>query len=247
VCSPGAEAEWQLIKGTHFLVYYKDSAEFAQRVSLAAEEDYGTITTDLSYAKRDNFWLWKDRVEIHIYSTRKDFVKETGSPAWAVGLASYKRKEIATYAGSEEFLKSVLLHEMTHLLFREFVGFEGEPPLWLNEGVAQWEEKGKRQGSLQLVKRLSDENKLIPLAELVLMDANKVSNGGKGTEFYAESVSLVEYLVHAQGTDKFRTFCGQIRDGKKLDDALRFTYPDSIRSISELEGGWKRHFADEGR
>lgn len=33
---------------------------------------------------------------------------------------------------------------MTHLIFIEFVGFDKVIPLWLNEGVAQWEDRSKR-------------------------------------------------------------------------------------------------------
>jgi len=246
-CSVSAAPEWQKIGSTHFFVYYRDSADFAEKVSREAEEDYSAITADLAYEKRDNFWLWNDRVSIYIYRDRNDFLSQTLSPEWSAGFASYKRKEIATFAGSEEFLKSLLRHEMTHLLFREFIGFEKDPPLWLNEGLAQWEERGKREGSLRLVRRLRDQNRLISLTALVRMEIRNVADGGEADEFYAESVSVVEYLIHSQGADKFRLFCGQIRDGKTLDDALRFTYPDSIRNITELESGWKQYFAGEGQ
>jgi hypothetical protein len=240
--SAGEEAsEWHMLKGRHFIVYYSGSQDYAGKVSATAEADYAKIMSDLSYVKRDDFWLWDKRVGIYIYGTRSEFVKQTAAPEWAAGSSSYKKKQIATFEGSEEFLKTVLLHEMTHLLFRDSIGFEGEAPLWLNEGLAQWEEGDKRDGVMKTVKLLQAQNRLMSLADLTRVDVQQITDSGKVREIYAQSASLVGYLMKVHGPDGFAKFCRELRDGKDINDALRFTYPDSIRSIGALESAWKRY------
>ena len=46
--------------------------------------------------------------------------------------------------------ENVLTHELTHIIFREYVGFGWNVPLWLDEGVAMFMEKKK---SVSMMKR----------------------------------------------------------------------------------------------
>jgi len=97
-----------------------------------------------------------------------------------------------------------------------------------------------------VVRTRQEEHALLPAlaATMRRIDPGIVTDGGKAAEFYAESVSLVEYLIRKYGADSFAKLCSQIRDGKELNDALRFTYPDSIRSIESLESGWRQYLTD---
>jgi hypothetical protein len=58
-------------------------------------------------------------------------------------------------------------------------------------------------------------------------------------------VSLVDFLVRKYGSLRFRTFCGHVRDGKSVDGALRFTYPESIRNMDALEKAWREYVTKE--
>jgi hypothetical protein len=236
-----ADEEWQVVKAEHFIVYYKSTQAFAEKVAHAAEEDYQRIMNDLGFAKRDDFWLWKNRVSIYVCRTRDEFMAATGAPKWAAGKSVYKKKEIVTFGDSSGFLGSVLPHEITHLVFRDFVGFEGDVPLWLNEGVAQWEESSKREASTRLTKGLLNQNRLMSLEQLTRLDIRKVDDSGKAVEFYAQAASLVGYLIREHGSERFRKLCGQLRDGKDLNDALRFTYSDTVPSMKELESAWRKY------
>jgi len=56
------------------------------------------------------------------------------------------------------------------LFFREFVGFKNDIPVWLNEGVAQLQEKGKKEAGEQRAAGLLAAGKLLSLGELAGMD-----------------------------------------------------------------------------
>jgi hypothetical protein len=77
------------------------------------------------------------------------------------------------------------------------------------------------------------------------MDVQKLIADGKAGEFYAQSVSLVGFLIEQHGSERFRIFCGQLRDRKDLEDALRFAYPESLRNIVDLERAWKKYMLEQ--
>lgn len=243
--SPAATPEWQVVKGKHFLVYYSTNSAFAEKVSSKAEEYYSGIASELGFEKADNFWLWDKRVKIYIYSSRDGFANATGAPDWATGKAVTSRREIHTFSGDNSFTESVLPHEMTHLIFREFTGFKEEVPLWLNEGLAQWEEPAKRKELVRIARDMVARNRYIPLPAMTSVDVKKLVAAGNPGEFYAQAASLVGYLIEKHGSERFRKLCGKLRDGKAMDDSLRFAYPDTIRNIDDLEKAWKKYIVEQ--
>ncbi len=237
-CADKDEHFWKELKGRHFVVRYEDDVSLARRVLHAAEGYYKAILDDLGFRRSDNFWLWENRAKITIYKDKHDFVSATGSPAWAAGKANYSNREIETFGSSDVFLKSRLPHELTHLIFRDFIGFDGEVPLWLDEGVAQWEEKEGRDLKLSQVRKLQKTGSLIPLETFTDMDIRQVKSSARVQAFYAQAVSVVGYLITVGGKSKFTRLCRQLRDGKQLNEALRFTYPRTTRSIQALQVAW---------
>jgi hypothetical protein len=229
--------DWQTLKGTHFLVQHRGQAPFAAEALRAAEAAYGRVSGDLGFERRDGFWLFERRVTIRIYETREAFSLATGAPAWASGKASYSRREISGHAEGGDFIHSVLPHEVGHLVFREFVGFSGDIPLWLDEGVAQWEQPERRARHREAARALAARNELIPLRDLINMDPRCERDADRVNRFYAEAVSLVGYLV-GQGSGRFTVMCRQLRDGRSLEDAARAAYGAQFRTLTDVEVGW---------
>ncbi len=248
--------DWQELKSEHFIIYYPQDGKFAKEVLDKAEEYYQKIADDLGYPRHSEFWTWDKRVKIYLYPDHSSFLKATAQPTWSQGMADYTNKKIVSYIWSHGFLESLLPHEMAHLIFRDFVGFKGEVPLWLDEGIAQWEEETKRIESKRMAKQLLNQNEFIPLEEMMKLDVRKIKEednvsihsipitfSGKNlvTVYYIQAVSLVDFLVERYGTSDFVHFCRQLRDGKTLEEGLRFAYPTSIQNIEELEEKWKEY------
>lgn len=233
--------DWQELKGDHFIVYYGADEAFARAVLRKAEYCYSRVASDLGYVRYANFWQWDKRVKIMIYPDQSSFLSATGQPSWSIGNANYSKKEISSFAGCERFVEETLPHEITHLIFRDFVGFRGQVPLWLDEGVAQWQEPSKKQVVRFLVRQLYDQKKLLTLQTLTHTDVRQVSDDQAAQNFYVQSASLVGFLIDKYGTERFAELCRQLRDGKSLNDALRFVYPSQMRDLSELEDQWLAH------
>lgn len=245
--------DWQEIKGDHFIVFYKDNQDFARDVSRKSEYYYNRIASDLGYVRYSNFWQWDKRVKVFIYQDQDSFLGATGQPAWSIGNANYSKKEINSYSGCDKFLDGTLPHEIAHLIFRDFVGFpakggsafggKGTIPLWLDEGVAQWEEKPKHDIVKALIKQLYDQKKLLSLSDLTRMDVSKIAENERAQDFYVQAASLMGFLIEEYGADNFAQFCRELRDGKNLDDSLRFTYPTEMRNLEEMERHWLKYIS----
>jgi hypothetical protein len=234
-----ADEPWQEVKSSHFVVYFLKDQNFAKNVSNNAERYYKTIADDLGYSRRSNFWQWDNRVKIYIYEDRGSFIKLGNYPGWSEGIADYRLKAIFTYSGSGNFTASILPHEIAHLIFRDFVGLENRAiPMWLDEGVAQWEEPEKRSQIKRAIKSVYAGNDAMPLDQFTAFDITRVKDETLVRNYYIQAMSLVDFMVGEYGSDRFVIFCRNLRDGKTLEDALRFSYPTSMRNIDDLEDKW---------
>lgn len=233
--------EWQVEKSDHFFVYHQNDSTLALQVKKESERYYKEIAEEIGFRRYSNFWTWDNRCKIYIYPSKKEFLSETGQPAWSAGSADYQKRTIATYRDSENFLNSLLPHELTHLIFRDFVGFKGEIPLWLDEGLAQFMEKEKREANRATVKKIVAEGSYIPLRTLTQMDVRGSNNTALVALFYAQASLLVGFLIKEEGSEKFTAFCRQLRDRKNIDEALRFAYPGQFRTVEELDQSWVQY------
>ena len=259
--------DWQELKGNHFIVYYTSQKTFAKQVLHKAEVYYKRIALELGYPRYSKFWLWDDRVKIYIYPDKSSFLKATNQPEWSEGMADYLNKQIVSYSWNTGFLESLLPHEMAHLIFRDFVGFKGEIPLWLDEGVAQWAEEARRNQFKAVIKQNFNNNTLLSLRDMMILDIRNVdteeriyvrstrtkdnqqgvlllSGDNLISAYYIQAASLIGFLIEKHGSRKFAVFCRELRDGKSLEEALKSSYPSSIRNLEELEDKWRKYLSE---
>jgi hypothetical protein len=265
-CNPSVSSAlyWQELKGDHFIIKYTDNKKYAQEVITKSECHYTRIADRLGYARYTDFWTWNNRVVIYIYPDHTSYLQSTGQMEWSEARADYRKKEISMYMGNQIFLETVLPHEIAHLIFRDFVGFKGEVPLWLDEGVAISRQEEATTTFKKQIKELYDRSALLTLKDMTTLDFKNESSktsfhhvlmkdNSKGyvlmqpndfiAVFYAESASIVNFLIENYGLDRFTEFCRQLRDGKKLDEALRKTYTQEIPDIDHLEKKWREYIS----
>jgi len=260
-----AQENWLEKKSEHFIVYFSRGHEdFAEEVADKAETFYDSIAEDLGYVRYSNFWKWDKRVKIYIFPDHRSYLKATGEQEWSHGIADYYKKTIISYAWGKGFLTTLLPHEMAHLIFRDFVGFKGEVPLWLDEGVAQWEEKELKHERKMFVRDLTRRNLLLSLNTLMHEDIRRINSDQivtmqtvdaftgetftkqvSGEEFvqmyYVQAFSLVGFLIERYSADNFLVFCRQLRDGKTIADALKFAYPQNMRDLTSMQKQWQEY------
>ncbi|RKY33687.1 MAG: hypothetical protein DRP69_06060 [Candidatus Duberdicusella sinuisediminis] len=251
--------EWKELKGEHFIIYVLKEDAFSQEALRRAEKYYQDIAHYLGYARYSNFWTWDNRVKIYIYPDKKSYLKYSGQPQWSEGMANYTNKQILTYRGAKSFLDSILPHEITHLLFRDFIGFESKVPLWLDEGVAQWAQEKDRRKIMEFMKQSFDKGIVLSFKDMMNIDVNKInsidsihiryalqkeptlmflSGDNLVKLFYLQSASLVGFLIERHGNSRFTDFCRYLKRGEPLDSSLRKAYPKLITDLDQLQSLW---------
>ncbi len=262
-----ATVPWQQVTSEHFVVYYTGADEFARDVLDRAEVYYKRIATELGYPRYQDFWTWDKRVKIYVYPDRASYQTATAQQHWSEGMADYQNKRIMSYAWNKGFVESLLPHEMAHLIFRDFVGFKGEVPLWLDEGVAQWAEEAKRPQVKEYARTLYENDSALSVTDMMKLDVRRVSSGEKvfvrstrtksgepgvlflsGDQlvnaYYMQAVSMVGFLLEKYSASDFATFCRNLRDGDSFEEALRAAYPTHFRTVEEFESAWRKYISE---
>jgi len=228
-----ASETWNNIeKSKHFLIYYQDaSSDYINRLAREAEHYYRNITEYLGFVRFD-FWIWDNRCKIFLYPDAEKYLGTTGVVSWSRGHVQVVKKEISTYIWQEMFFDTILPHEIGHIIFREFVGYNKALPLWLDEGVACMQEYESKE-------RLATAKCLVNLNLYThLQDLSKIRDSGVIIPliFYNESASIVDFLLRRFGRNKFVDFCRSLRDEPDWEQSLRGVY--KLRGLEELEKLW---------
>jgi hypothetical protein len=236
-----AASDWLVEKSSHFVVYYKHASnDFIEELIERSEDYYNKIAEKLGFRRYD-FWLWDNRAKIYIYDDAQSYQAATHQPAWSSGCAMITDKIIHTFPYAKGFFETTLPHELGHIIFREFVGFDNyEIPLWLDEGVSSYQEDFKRQIGNRIVRAAIENNKLISLEKLSDFDPKLTGDRELVDLFYAEAVSVIDYLISEFGVDSFVIFCQALRDKRDLERAIASSYP--FESIEKLGLAWERSF-----
>ncbi|OGR61821.1 MAG: hypothetical protein A2X31_01400 [Elusimicrobia bacterium GWB2_63_22] len=229
----GLDPGFKTVETAHFSVQAYGS-DAAARYASACEANYGRIMQDLGLysfvpARPYSVTVYKDAPEYHL---------KTGQPDWSGG-AAYGNA-LLLYEG--EGLEAIMAHEMTHLIFNEFMGLSQPSSLrWLNEGVAVYQEGRSNQTSAtyyaSLVKSLVAPNP-IPFSQMVNLVPQSESRTGV-ERWYAQSGSVAGFLVRQGGSFNFYMFLGKLKAGADLDRALAETYSGLWRNLEDVERTWK--------
>lgn len=247
-----AQSQMRERKSMHFIVNY-DSAvhrSFVDKLIAEAEDSYRAIAKDLNFF-RDEPWVFDKRAKIYVYKDQKEYLEKTGMPDWSYGAANINSKEVHTFDGAWKIFKYTLVHELTHLIFKEFIGDRGRIPLWLNEGAAMYMEHKAHRGRLAGRVKLVLAKEFIPMKEFMTMnfsDIEQVSNPEGSLQgddyvsaFYLQSFSLVNFLIKKYNNFRFGVFCREIAKGTDPEKALFEAY-NSLRDYEKLEAQWRRFY-----
>ncbi|MCX5712263.1 MAG: peptidase MA family metallohydrolase [Candidatus Omnitrophica bacterium] len=229
---------WTTRKSDHFVVCYQDAPlEYVDQILDKAEGYYNSITEELGFTRFKDFWTWDKRTRIYLYNSRADYQKQAKQPKWSAAGTNVISKQIYCFVNMNNFFDNILPHELGHIIFREFIGFERQLPLWFDEGLVSYLEKDYRQERLLIAKKLRFTRSFMTLDELSLQNKGNML---MPDIFYAEAASIFEYLVHEGGHEKLVEFCRHLRELRKDQDwivALNSVY--GFKDLAELDNNWQ--------
>jgi hypothetical protein len=233
------ESGWNVVETNHFRVYHVDQPKQACKAAEAAEEARAS-----AYHKwfTDDCPEWERRGEVFIFATARDYSAATGTPPQSPGHSEIRAeagrivmRRIHVHADVTGMVSAVLPHEVTHTVLAGQFGNK-QVPRWADEGMAVLDEPSERIDShLQALGRMREAGQLFTTREL--LGLKDYPEPRRLRAFYAQSVSLTEFLTKAKSPRDFVQF---VRDGEVdgYETALKHTYG---WDFDELEQRWRKH------
>lgn len=218
-------------EGGHFLVKFEggENATAGHLIGLLLEEAYLKVGRDLGHYP-------DDRIEALLYS-REAFRDITKSPSWAGAIYDGRIKLPAGGVTEKtSLLESVIFHEYTHAVVRELS--KGRAPVWLNEGVAQYEEGQSSAPYANALSGLASKGvlRLRPFEGSFMGLAAREAQAA-----YILSLSATEYIIREFGLFSVRSIFERLGEGMTADDAISASLGISYE---ELEKRWAASLLD---
>ncbi len=243
--------DWKKQESNHFVIYYNNASQkFLDRVLERAESCYRKVAQELGYFREDP-WLRSKKALIYVFDNKEKYLDETGMPEWSQGSSLPLEKRINTYAGAYPFLDYTIIHEVTHIIFAEFLGNK-RAPLWLEEGVAVFMER--RDSALKLKEKMADlirKDNYIPFEKILSLDFDGLDKERNPSEeiqaisfvekFYLQSWSMVYFLITQYDIFEFRELVGNLRESRGFKESFLRTYRNFI-DLEEFENKWREFY-----
>jgi hypothetical protein len=237
---------WYVAETANFRIFHKQDRELVEKVACAAEDTRATMTRKwFGKAGED----WNPKCSLYLHDTAQDYSRLTGVSASSPGHSRIETegervvgRRIDVRCDNAGMLKSVLPHETTHVVLAGKFG-KGPVPRWADEGMAVLTEPTEKvELHRKNLARCHKEGQLFAVRDL--MELADYPHARRISAFYAQSVSLVDFLSRQHGPAAFSVFLREaLRDG--YEPALKKHY--NFRSFDELQASWSEDaFAKSG-
>ncbi len=229
---------WQIANTHHFRVFHKLDKASADRVARVAEH-----TRQIQGGR----WFggravsWETKCDLYVHLTGNDYSQSTGVPPSSPGHSTVKveggkvsHRRIDVHSDDPNMMVGVLPHETTHVVLAGNLG-SGLVPRWADEGMSVLSEPQDRiERHTRQMPKLDQEGGLFPLKQL--LELRDYPEQGRVGAFYAQSVSVVQYMAALKGHQVFAQF---LKDGmtQGYDAALQTHY--GVRDWREMDKGWR--------
>jgi hypothetical protein len=226
--------KWKSAASTSFNLYwYKGDSHFAQQLVVAGEEALNLLEEDIG-AKPER------TIEVYVYGSTAALQGSLIYPQeWTGGVAFTEYGIVALGISTQQLSwgEGAMAHEMAHLVVHQVTmnGYGIVLPNWLDEGLAMYAEG---ELSSDLASALSSAVKRGRLDSVQSLSSSFPADTAGATLAYAESYSLVEYLLENKGgREKMLELLGATKAGSGYEEALQEVYG---LSISQLDLQWKQ-------
>jgi hypothetical protein len=226
--------DWKkLASGQISLFWYKGDQSFADQLMAACQQALDRLAQDTGVHLEQS-------VSIYVYANPEDLHGATIFPQeWQGGVAEWRYGIIAEGIPTSEldYSKRTLAHELSHIVTHQitFSPYGAVIPFWLDEGLAMYAE-GKPDPYLQSVlEKAISQNNLISVRSL----ASPFSAiPAEAYLSYAESQSIVPFLIQNYGGDKMLQLLNLFKEGNTYDDALIQVYGFDQDGLDSL---WQKY------
>lgn len=242
---PRGNDGWSRTETPNFRIYHNQAQEVAEQAAQIAERTRSDMGRKWFGGLKED---WNPRCELFLHGSAQDYSKVTGVAPNSPGHSSIRSEGTRVLSrridlhceDTANMLKAVLPHETTHVIL---AGQYGEQPVprWADEGIAVLTEpRDKVERHLRNLARCRQESTLFHVKQL--MQLADYPEPRRISAFYAQSVSLVDFLTVQKGPQVLTDF---LRDAQKTGYEAALTRHYGFRSFDELQQRWTQQaFAD---
>jgi hypothetical protein len=227
-----------LSEGKVDLLWYRGSDSFAQQLMTAAQEALERLSADTGAEL-------ESEATIYIYDGSQDLRGALIFPQeWTGGVAftEFSTIAIGISLGDLDWGGGAMAHELAHLVVHQitFSGYGVALPTWLDEGLAVYAEGelGPVLESVLVQAVVNDE-----LLSVQILSSPFPADPAKAYLSYAQSYSLVDYLIDKQGGKaKMSELLDAFRQGSGYVEAIDQVYG---LSIEEFDTKWRGYAVEK--
>jgi hypothetical protein len=229
VCYEDARYSWHsLTEGKVTLYWYEGDDAFAQELMSAVQEALGRLADDTGAEL-------EKPAKLYIYATQQDLLGAMVHPQEWTGGAAYTRHGIIVLgiaADQIDWGSTIIAHELAHLVIHQVtLNPYNNLPTWLDEGLAMHNEGPLDPAFTSYLMWAIDEDRLISVQSLC-SEFSAIPQ--QAYLSYAQSYSLVEYLITTYGQEKMLELLNTFREGSGYDDALEKVYGFDMDGLDSL-------------
>lgn len=229
---------WQVLEDELIRLYWHDQ-----------DDDFGRQFFDLAVESastlRDEFGVEVARpVQVVIYNSHEELMQvlQEASSEWTGAVTFGDMGCIAIGLGPISWMEKVIPHELTHAtLYMITTPPFGDIPRWLHEGLAMRSEGGMGVEERSVLTDAIQDNTLISLR---VLNSDFPDNRERAILSYAESNSLIDFIVDEYGTDKLGELIQVFAQGAHYDDALLQVFGVDMDGMEDL---WREHIGAQPR
>ncbi len=224
---------WQSLTEDELTLYwYRGEDSFAQEILAAAQEALARLAEDTGAH------LTKS-VSLYIYASTQELRGAMIFPQeWAGGVAytGYGVIAIGIAPDNLRWGKRATVHELAHLVTHQMtVNSYNSLPTWLNEGLSMYAEGELEAIYAHYLEQGVAQNSFISVQSL----ASPFSAfSGQSYLAYAQSYSLVRFLINSYGQDKMLELLNTFKQGSSYDGALMMVYGFDTAGLETLWRDW---------
>ena len=238
----GIDKEQQQYSDEHFIIRYRRTEGLeGSKIREHLRSAYRVISQDFGHYPRY-------KVPVLLYD-REEYQQLMGSvPHWSGALYDGKIR-LPVYQGAlpkssgasqpalglatEADLKKFIYHELTHAFVLDLSRMKC--PVWLNEGLAQYEENKIQSIDLKPLAEAVRTNSLVSPEDLLFKDVSKSASQEEAILFYLESYSLVSHLLERNRFYNVKQLLIELGKGTSFPDAFEKVFG---RTFKDFASSW---------
>ena len=221
--------KWQKISdGKVAVSWYEGNRSFAEDLLKASVET-------IERQARDTGAYLEKPVNLYIYGNYRDLRGSlVATEEWTGGVAyaGFNIISIGISPNNLQWGKKAVAHELGHLVVHHitFSPYGSDLPPWLDEGLAMHAESQQSKADHEALVKAIEKDNVYTLRSL----SSPFSADPEEAYFsYAQSQSVVEFLIDKYGKDKLNGLLILMRDGYAMDDALNRIYGFDLSGLNE--------------